>query len=328
MLLNKGRVVTAVLVLAGLTCCGTVRAAGQPDEPAKKADPKEGKPREEARTKTITLPAMIEKVDAGAYVLTARSRIFQHAGKPIFGQAPDDNFNRTVRMLGHPTVDGTGRDIIVNPTRMEDLSISASAKLKAGGRNIQLTDLKRGDRVDLELTVSDGGLVIVGIERLDVGDEATYYAPKLGAVRVYEVKQGGTLVSEFTEVVTKLEIAGDWLRVSSRVTSQTSADGNRQPTSAFGPPLKLPVKVGESWTKDADPKQQLPSQSSYKVVKVEDVEVPAGTFKALRVETTLTRDDFPINSVWWYAPGVGLVKMESRLGGSVRTRTLKSVMSK
>lgn len=138
-------------------------------DPAKQAEAKGARPMEDARTKTITLPATIEKVDAGAHVLTARSRRFQHAGKPISDKVPDDKFNRTVTILGHPTTDGTRRDIIVRPTRMEDLSVLASAKIKAGGKDIQLASLKAGDHVNLELTVSEGGLVVVGIERVDAG---------------------------------------------------------------------------------------------------------------------------------------------------------------
>jgi hypothetical protein len=90
--------------------------------------------------------------------------------------------------------------------------------------------------------------------------------------------------------------------------------------------LKLPVKVGDSWTKDVPTNQK--QSLSYKVVRVEDVEVPAGNFKALRVEMTLTGHAFPIRTIVWYAPGVGIVKMERPSGGSVRTQMLKSVVSK
>lgn len=136
-------------------------------EPAKQPEAKEAKPVEDARAKTVTLPATVEKVDAGAHVLTVRSRVFQHAGKPISDKVPDDKVNRTVTILGHPTTDGTGRDIIVSPTRMADLSVSAGARIKAGGKDVQLAALEDGDHVNLELTVSEGGLVVVGIERVD-----------------------------------------------------------------------------------------------------------------------------------------------------------------
>lgn len=42
-------------------------------------------------------------------------------------------------------------------------------------------------------------------ERQNENDAATYYAPKVGHVRVYEVKQGDALLSEITEVVTKVK---------------------------------------------------------------------------------------------------------------------------
>jgi hypothetical protein len=61
-------------------------------------------------------------------------------------------------------------------------------------------------------------------------------------------------------------------------------------------------------------------------VKVEEVIVPAGRFKALRVETTVTtREGLSTQTIYWYAPGVGLVKQEHHSGGFVRTKTLTSI---
>ncbi len=49
--------------------------------------------------------------------------------------------------------------------------------------------------------------------------------------------------------------------------------------------------------------------------------MPAGTFRALAVQTTLTQPGFPFGSgtrTTWFAPGVGLVKLVFRHGdGSV-----------
>jgi hypothetical protein len=168
----------------------------------------------------------------------------------------------------------------------------------------------------------------VNQEKVDARDKeegATHYAPKVGDVRVYEVKQGDAVISETTEVVTKVEAGSGWLRVSG--TAKTN--GKPGERAVFGPMLKLPVKVGDSWTKESDPIEGRSLKTTSKVVKVEDVATPAGTFKALRVETTLTtREGFSTDSVLWFAPGVGVVKTETHSGKFVKTKVLKSVTSK
>jgi hypothetical protein len=57
----------------------------------------------------------------------------------------------------------------VNPTRIENLSVSAGAKVTEGGKEILLADLKAGTHVNLQLAVSEGGLVVVAIERVSEG---------------------------------------------------------------------------------------------------------------------------------------------------------------
>ena len=58
-----------------------------------------------------------------------------------------------------------------------------------------------------------------------------------------------------------------------------------------------------------------------KVLGVQTVTVPAGTFKALAVRSTLTQAGFPFGSgtrTAWFAPGKGLVKLVFQHGdGSV-----------
>jgi hypothetical protein len=58
-----------------------------------------------------------------------------------------------------------------------------------------------------------------------------------------------------------------------------------------------------------------------KVLGVQTITVPAGTFKALEVQSTLTQPGFPFGSgtrTSWFAPDKGLVKLIFRHGdGSV-----------
>jgi hypothetical protein len=61
---------------------------------------------------------------------------------------------------------------------------------------------------------------------------------------------------------------------------------------------------------------------TYTVGKVEEVEVPAGKFQAIRVEE---KTDVLLESATrWYAPGVGLVKAVSTLGKNEQIQVLKS----
>jgi hypothetical protein len=56
----------------------------------------------------------------------------------------------------------------------------------------------------------------------------------------------------------------------------------------------------------------------------EEVEVPAGKFKALRVEAEQELGANVFKSTLWYAPGVGLVKSVTNTNGTERVQVLKS----
>jgi hypothetical protein len=156
-----------------------------------------------------------------------------------------------------------------------------------------------------------------------------YQPAKLGTTWVYE--SGKNL---FTVKVTSVVVKGD------RTTLTLSCGDPGDPKSAteelivtsegvfrtaleehrFDPPmclLKLPAARGDSWpvktnwtTPDWAPGQRgIEFRGSVLVAGVEKVTVPAGTFEALRVEA---RNDNGLFLGWhrWYAPGVGMVKIE------------------
>lgn len=90
--------------------------------------------------------------------------------------------------------------------------------------------------------------------------------------------------------------------------------------------LRFPIKTGDSWT-FAYPIQKglLCEGGKMSVGEDEDIKVPAGTFRATKVVSTVTEvDRKPINKPYayahWYAKGVGLVRAEWDGGG----RELKS----
>jgi hypothetical protein len=53
------------------------------------------------------------------------------------------------------------------------------------------------------------------------------------------------------------------------------------------------------------------------------VETPAGKFPCFRVELKGVRAGRPVEEIHWYAKGVGLVKRQTQLEGSVEEAVLK-----
>jgi hypothetical protein len=94
--------------------------------------------------------------------------------------------------------------------------------------------------------------------------------------------------------------------------------------------LRFPIKEGDTWPVQYEPQKGLRgSTQKVTVGKFEDVEVPAGKFKAIRVEVEVTAHagkllDTPERYVTWYAHEVGLIK--TTLEG-VTIRVLKSFSS-
>jgi hypothetical protein len=102
----------------------------------------------------------------------------------------------------------------------------------------------------------------------------------------------------------------------------------------YDPPIRrlpMPLKVGDSWEWEKPGLQKW----KFRAVTEEDVEVPAGTFKALRIEGEGTLHepkigDRPAKWTEWISPGYPTVKSVIRVGdGSAicdgeRTEVLKS----
>jgi hypothetical protein len=91
----------------------------------------------------------------------------------------------------------------------------------------------------------------------------------------------------------------------------------------FNPILPAYPTTGASWNAARAGRdfQFYGVSGTSKVLGLQTVQVPAGTFKALAVQTTMTQPGFPFGSgtrTTWFAPGRGLVKLVFRHGdGSV-----------
>ena len=66
--------------------------------------------------------------------------------------------------------------------------------------------------------------------------------------------------------------------------------------------LKLPAKVGTEWQH---------AGQSFRIAAAEEVEVPAGKFKAIRVDSSTIGS--PVMTSFWSAFGIGLLQVSSPL---------------
>jgi hypothetical protein len=171
------------------------------------------------------------------------------------------------------------------------------------------------------------------------GKDDLYHPTAAGAKRVYESRSGDNSY-EYTEVVTAAEKKGDAYRVSvgresagevsALATVEVSARGVFRLGTAGTelpkplPLLKLPAKPGDTWESDPAAAKAGVGPTVYTVGKEEEVEVPAGKFRAIPVEAVRELKGRTFKSTSWYAPGVGLVKLVSSSGASERVQVLKS----
>src|SRR5262245_55324877 len=88
--------------------------------------------------------------------------------------------------------------------------------------------------------------------------------------------------------------------------------------------LQLPARPGDTWTSEVVSGGTLTSTFKYKAVRFEDVEVPAGKFRAFRIEVDIDNRGQASRSVIWYDARVGIVKMDHDDGAGGYVRVLKS----
>jgi hypothetical protein len=174
------------------------------------------------------------------------------------------------------------------------------------------------------------------------GDEKPdlYLPYRVGDKKVFERSWDGKS-SEFTEWVTAVETKGGMTVVSfareegGPTYSRYGASANGVSLVASGadvidPPwrvMKLPAKEGETWDVERpDPFAVRPLKFKYTTGKEEDVEVPAGRFRAVRVDVDFVVSGSVRRATYWYAPGIGTVKTVSRdeKGNDHQQEVLKS----
>jgi hypothetical protein len=165
---------------------------------------------------------------------------------------------------------------------------------------------------------------------------AELYFPTTEGAKMVMLVQVGSGEVEYTETVTKVSVEdgvytvsvgrsegqGYGYTVSEAGLWQLPYDGDVQ--SKPIPILKAGVRKGQSWGfVQEGPGQKLATPSTYTYGGVEEVEVPAGKFTALRVDSEGTAGVVTRNQSSWYAPGIGRVKSEIREGKEKQVIVLK-----
>jgi hypothetical protein len=98
----------------------------------------------------------------------------------------------------------------------------------------------------------------------------------------------------------------------------------------FDPPLPLlpeEPRVGREWTWEGRAEfrasdDRIPTVARLRVTAREEIGVPAGVFRTIRVEQV--HEEPPVRITRWFAPGVGLVREEQvleRVDGAPESRT-------
>jgi hypothetical protein len=147
----------------------------------------------------------------------------------------------------------------------------------------------------------------------------TYTPPAAGSTFVYRVTSTGSYGSGTTDVPMRIESTTFEGRSAMRYTTPAGSTVNETATAAtivvtnpagtvmmrYDPPLgqPWPLAVGKTATQDIrltyGPTTTVPMKADWKVEGVEDVSVPAGTFRAWRVTMA---DSFGYRQTNWSVP--------------------------
>jgi hypothetical protein len=169
-----------------------------------------------------------------------------------------------------------------------------------------------------------------------------YFPTQVGAKWTYETAGGGEAVCVLTAAEGKgdeTSLTLEWEYKDKDRETQKTVEKLRVSTAGvyrlgidkkvYDPPecmLKLPFEFGGTWEwrLKGDDKFKKP----YKAVAEEEVKVPAGSYKALRVESGITGTTIKLEWTYWYAPDVGIVKRRFKDGlGFDVTYLLKSFVA-
>lgn len=140
-----------------------------------------------------------------------------------------------------------------------------------------------------------------------------------------EEKQGDGTNLYLVETLTTFQPIHDWYsKPNGQVLMHRIAFPNNEALKADYQPVKLylknPLSVGASWEWKGKGMMGVDIEESSRVTGVEEVEVPAGKFQAMKVETKVIQGGTPVTKTYWFANWVGMVKSMTDTG-SVKSTT-------
>jgi hypothetical protein len=161
--------------------------------------------------------------------------------------------------------------------------------------------------------------------------QPNYFPTTLGSKWVYKTGDGTSSME-----VTAVETNGDtrFVTVAFRVNDKPTTTERmvisgkgvfreRRNNEPFEPPicvLRYPYKPGEKW----DVNRQT-EKTTFTAHEAEEIEVPTGRFKAIRVEVVAPPAILELRETHWFVPGVGPVKSRySTKGSETLLQELKS----
>jgi hypothetical protein len=179
-------------------------------------------------------------------------------------------------------------------------------------------------------------LILAGLTfaapRKDAGKVPAYYPPERTTL-VYKVSDG-----ELTEVVTKVKETDGGIMVyydrqtlgaeKSQQVFLSNSDGLflvEEDGEKYEPrwcALKFGAKPGDSWTVETSRSDIGKVSAKLTLGKTEQVNVAGGMFDTVRVDMAFTASGVEAKLSYWYAEGIGVVKIQD---GEKIARELKSV---
>lgn len=158
---------------------------------------------------------------------------------------------------------------------------------------------------------------------LNPGDEWVYELPGGTTARVITrdvAEKDGTKTGTLVTLVGEKEVATETVRVDRAGVHRTNIAEH-----AIEPPVTMisfdPERENK-WTVKAKVQGQEIA-GSYEVAGKEGVEVPAGKYAAVKVVADLTVAGQPAKFQFWFAEGVGQVKVVFEIAGTKQEMTLK-----
>jgi hypothetical protein len=159
---------------------------------------------------------------------------------------------------------------------------------------------------------------------LRVGDSWTYRNTEEGGYTLKVVSEeppaGGTSrfvveLSSGVKILNTFSKTDGWVLFhAERYPEHEGLEAKYEPPKQY---LPNPLAVGLKWEWSRTDPAQVQRGEKSTVAAVEEVTVPAGKFRAMKVVSIVTGASIPMTRTNWYAEGVGLVKSTTE-GGQIK----------